>query len=169
MRCAGGCRPRRSCGVRERSNCLLTRPRHYLIPPSACRNPPAPRRPSQTTHIHTMQKLSNVSRLDLVDSHGRWKGPCLQTDPHEVANRTVGVSLGWEVAHEAVLRRPPNFPRHDCSPYSYVHVRRESLEYVHHSRAVLCRPVPNPLRNDSHFYPIAGRAVRRRRLLPSPP
>jgi hypothetical protein len=39
---------------------------------------------------------------------------------------------------------PADLPLHDCSPYSHVHARRESLGFVHRSRAILCRPVPNP-------------------------
>jgi hypothetical protein len=38
---------------------------------------------------------------------------------------------------------PPNCPLHDCSPYSHVHERRESLRFDHRSRTVFCRPVPN--------------------------
>jgi hypothetical protein len=38
---------------------------------------------------------------------------------------------------------PADFPLHDCSPYSHVHVRREGLGFVHRSRAIFCRPVPN--------------------------
>jgi hypothetical protein len=38
---------------------------------------------------------------------------------------------------------------HDCSPYSHVHVRRECLGFVPRSRAIFCRPVPNPKRYDS--------------------
>jgi hypothetical protein len=45
---------------------------------------------------------------------------------------------------------PADFPLHDCSPYSHVHVRRESLGFVHHSRTILCRAVPNP--NDRNFF-----------------
>jgi hypothetical protein len=39
---------------------------------------------------------------------------------------------------------PADFPLHDCSPYSHVHVRRESVGFVHHSRTILCRTLPNP-------------------------
>jgi hypothetical protein len=34
----------------------------------------------------------------------------------------------------------------DCSPYSHVHVRRESVGGVPRSMAILCRHVPNPTR-----------------------
>jgi hypothetical protein len=37
---------------------------------------------------------------------------------------------------------PADFPLHECSPYSHVHARRESLGFVHRSRAIFCRPVP---------------------------
>jgi hypothetical protein len=33
-----------------------------------------------------------------------------------------------------------DFPRHDCSPFSHVNVRRESLGFVHRSRSSFCRP-----------------------------
>jgi hypothetical protein len=36
-----------------------------------------------------------------------------------------------------------DFPRHDCSPYSHLQVLRESLGFVHRSRTISCRPVPN--------------------------
>jgi hypothetical protein len=38
-----------------------------------------------------------------------------------------------------------DFPLHDCSPYSHVHVRRESLGFVHRSRTSFCRPRAQPL------------------------
>jgi hypothetical protein len=37
-----------------------------------------------------------------------------------------------------------DFPLHDGSPYSHAHVRREGLGFVHRSRTILCRAVPNP-------------------------
>jgi hypothetical protein len=43
------------------------------------------------------------------------------------------------------LATPADFPLHDGTPFSRVHVRRESLGFVHRSRTILCRPVPNPL------------------------
>ena len=39
---------------------------------------------------------------------------------------------------------PADLPLRECSPYSHVHVRRERLGFVHHSRTIFCRPVPNP-------------------------
>jgi hypothetical protein len=38
---------------------------------------------------------------------------------------------------------PADFLLHDCSPYSHVHVRRESLGFVPRSRTIFCRPVPS--------------------------
>jgi hypothetical protein len=38
---------------------------------------------------------------------------------------------------------PADSPLHDGTPYSHVHVRRESLGFVPRSRTVLCRAVPN--------------------------
>jgi hypothetical protein len=65
-----------------------------------------------------------------------------------VANRD-GRDFGREVAHATVSRRPPIPPRHDSSPCSHVHVRRESSGFVPRSRAVFRRAVPNPKRYDS--------------------
>ena len=48
------------------------------------------------------------------------------------------------------FRHARRFPSQDCSPYSYVHVRRVSLGFVHRSRTIFCRAVPNltrPTRN----------------------
>ena len=39
---------------------------------------------------------------------------------------------------------PADSPRQDCSPYSQVHVRRESLGFVHRSRSLFCRPRAKP-------------------------
>jgi hypothetical protein len=47
------------------------------------------------------------------------------------------------VAHEAVSRRPPEFPRHGGTPYRGLRVRRWALGCVHRSRTILCRAVPN--------------------------
>jgi hypothetical protein len=43
---------------------------------------------------------------------------------------------------------PAGFPIHDGTPYRELHVRRWGLGFVHHSRAILCRPVPNLSRYD---------------------
>jgi hypothetical protein len=46
---------------------------------------------------------------------------------------------------------PADFPLQDCIPYPHVHVRRESLGFVSRSRAIFCRPVPNPNRSIRNF------------------
>jgi hypothetical protein len=38
---------------------------------------------------------------------------------------------------------PADFAQHDRSPFSHVHVRRERVGFVHRSRTIFCRPVPN--------------------------
>jgi hypothetical protein len=70
----------------------------------------------------------------------------------QVANRN-GRDFGWEIAHEAVSRRPP------ISLYTMV-ARTEGYtcdasvwDFVYRSRAILCRPVPNlsvAIRNICH-------------------
>ena len=42
----------------------------------------------------------------------------------KVANRNDR-GFGWEIAHEARFATPAGFPRHECSPYRGLHVRRE--------------------------------------------
>jgi hypothetical protein len=46
-------------------------------------------------------------------------------------------SLGfrWEMSSRGRFATPADFPRHECSPYSHVHVRRERLGFVHRSGA----------------------------------
>jgi hypothetical protein len=61
----------------------------------------------------------------------------------QVAIRTVR-GFWWEMSSRGRFARSADFPRHDCSPYSHVHVRRESLGFAHRSRTIFCRPVPNP-------------------------
>jgi hypothetical protein len=51
---------------------------------------------------------------------------------------------------------PADFPLHDGTSYSHVRVRRESLGFVHRSRAIFCRPVPSPTSPIRNF----GVAVR---------
>jgi hypothetical protein len=41
------------------------------------------------------------------------------------------------------FRDARRFPSTRFSPYSHVHVRRERLGFVYHSRAIFCRAVPN--------------------------
>ena len=56
----------------------------------------------------------------------------------KVAKRD-GMDFGWKRSLTRLFRdaTPADVPLHDCSPYSHVHVRRESLGFVHQ-----CRPVP---------------------------
>jgi hypothetical protein len=43
-----------------------------------------------------------------------------------VANRN-GRDFGWEMSSRGRFATPDDFPRHECSPFSHVHVRRERL------------------------------------------
>jgi hypothetical protein len=60
----------------------------------------------------------------------------------KVANRNVR-DFGWEMSSRGRFVTPVDFPLHDCSPDQGLHIRRESLGFVHRSRAIFCRPVPN--------------------------
>jgi hypothetical protein len=53
-------------------------------------------------------------------------------------------------AHGAVSRRPP------IPLYTMVPLGRWGLGFVHRSRTILCRAVPNPLRHDSQTLCIAA-------------
>jgi hypothetical protein len=73
-----------------------------------------------------------------------------------VANRDFRGS-GWEVAHAAVTRRPP-IPLDTIVPRARgLLVRRWGLGFVHRSRTILCRAVPN-LRVAVRNFPIAVRS-----------
>jgi hypothetical protein len=52
--------------------------------------------------------------------------------------------FGWEIAHEGRYATPADSPRHDGSPYRRLRVRRWGLGFVHYSRVVFFRTVPNP-------------------------
>jgi hypothetical protein len=55
------------------------------------------------------------------------------------------VTLGFRVGDRSRGRyaTPADFALHDCSPCRGLRVRRESLGFVHRSRAIRCRAVPN--------------------------
>jgi hypothetical protein len=48
---------------------------------------------------------------------------------------------------------PTKFPRHDCSPYQGLYVRRDSSGFPPRSRAIFCRPFAKPYkRYDSQLF-----------------
>jgi hypothetical protein len=56
---------------------------------------------------------------------------------HEtVANRNVR-DFGVGGRSRGRFATPADFPQHDCSPCSHVHVRRERLGFIRRSRAIL--------------------------------
>jgi hypothetical protein len=58
---------------------------------------------------------------------GSWWPPCESDE--------IGVRVRDELPRRRFVT-PADFPRHDCSPYSHVHARRESLGVVPRSRAI---------------------------------
>jgi hypothetical protein len=62
-------------------------------------------------------------------------GPPADPDPDPTAMEKLRCVSGGRIAHAANSRSPP---------YSHVHVRRERLGFVHRSKAISSRPVPNP-------------------------
>jgi hypothetical protein len=79
-----------------------------------------------------------------------------------VANRDGGeLRIGWEMSSRGRFAPPADFPRHDCSPCSHVHVRRESLGICPPLRTSFCRPRAKPYQSDSQLCLIAvGRWTR---------
>jgi hypothetical protein len=60
-----------------------------------------------------------------------------------VANRTgLGIRVGDR--SRGRFATPADFPHQGCRSYRGLHVRGERFGFVHCSRAIFCRPVPNP-------------------------
>jgi hypothetical protein len=90
----------------------------------------------------------------------------------KVANRNVR-DFGWEIARGR-FATPADFPLHDYSPYSHVHVRRESLGFVHRSKGHFLSPRANPYVAICNLFIRApatggGYPALPRRLAPPPP
>jgi hypothetical protein len=71
---------------------------------------------------------------------------------HKLRIVTLGVSGGGR--SRGRYETPADFPLQDCSPYRELHVRRESLGFVHRSRASFCRAVRmcQTRSHDSQFF-----------------
>jgi hypothetical protein len=79
-----------------------------------------------------------------------------RTAVKQFANRNEW-DFGWKMNSRGRFATPADSPRHDCSPYSHVHVRRESLGFLHRSGTSFCRPVPNPkCHRFAAFSPLYG-------------
>jgi hypothetical protein len=61
-----------------------------------------------------------------------------------IVTKSNGRDFGWEISSRGRFATPAGFTRHECSPYQELHARRESLGFVHRSRAVFCRPRAKP-------------------------
>jgi hypothetical protein len=102
--------------------------------------------------------LMNVSKLYLELYHSAMPGGRPANNYYEalkalsvedavrekVANRNEGFRVGDR--SRGCYATPAEFPLHD-----WLHVRPESLGFLHRSRAIFCRPVPNPNRYDSQL------------------
>ena len=60
-----------------------------------------------------------------------------------VANRNVR-DFGWEMSSRGGLATPADLPRHDCSPYRALHVRRESAGFVDRFKGRFLSPRAKP-------------------------
>jgi hypothetical protein len=93
------------------------------------------------------------------------RAPRLPLQHHSDAHKSrIATCEGFRVrdrAHEAVSPRPPSSLDAIVAPYAHVHVRRECLGVDPRSRAIFCRPVPNP----NHDSQLSHRCMR----APSPP
>jgi hypothetical protein len=77
----------------------------------------------------------------------------------KVANRVKGFRVGDR--SRGRYATPADFPLQDCSPYRKLRVRGWGLGFVYHSRAILCRAVPNPNITIRNFSMDCGRASAR--------
>jgi hypothetical protein len=88
-----------------------------------------------------LSPLDAADTLELLAQVRMGQGEPPRTAMHKL--RIVNVrGFGWGIAHAGRFATPADFPLHDGSPYSHVHVRSDSLGFVHRSRAIFCRPVP---------------------------
>jgi hypothetical protein len=126
----------------------------------------------------TAVSRSDIRFIQHLDSsaHGlvrRWRligySPT-HVSPQPTRHATPLRLLFGEIAHAAVSRTHADFPLHDCSPYSHVHVRRESLAFVHRSRTISAPSVaglvlgcPQPLAHRVQQQP-QGRVRQRGRV-----
>jgi hypothetical protein len=60
---------------------------------------------------------------------------------------TLGISGGGSIAHAKLA----DLPLHDGASYRGLRARRGGLEFVHRSRAIFCRAVPNPNVDESRL------------------
>ena len=98
---------------------------------------------AQHTATATSARYARITGVALNTNSRPW---ACHTANAKVADRNVK-DFGWEMRSGGRFATPADSPRHDCSPYSHVHARRESLGFVHRSRAIFSRAVlnPNPL------------------------
>jgi hypothetical protein len=95
-----------------------------------------------------LQQLERLLRLDHRRHVAAGRVPRLQPVRVERAQRLfVRCRLlreGFRVGDDGSLSRRADFPRHDCSLYRGLHVRRECFGFAHRFKTNFCRrPVPN--------------------------
>jgi hypothetical protein len=73
------------------------------------------------TATHASASVPPTSRSPVVSEPTR-----SHASTRKVANRDVW-DFGWEMSSRDCFATPADFPPHECSPCSHVHVRRESL------------------------------------------
>jgi hypothetical protein len=71
--------------------------------------------------------------------------------------------FGWGECSRGRFATPADFPRHDCSPYRGLRVRRWGLGFFRRSRAFFCRAVPNLSVTIRKLFSIACRCGSARR------
>jgi hypothetical protein len=86
--------------------------------------------------------------------NGQDAGEVLSPSPYysdeQVANQSVW-GFGWKMSSRGRVVMYADFLLQDRSPYRNLHARRERLDVVHCSRAIFCRPAPNPNRPIRNF------------------
>jgi hypothetical protein len=130
-------------------------------------SPPGPprarnSRPASTTASTAPRAPGRGSRRVAPAHSTAVDRPPPDTD-QKVANRN---GRGFRVGARSCGRfAPADLPRHDCSSYSHVIVRRESVGVIPRSRTIFCRAVPNLNVTIRDFCIAVLRAFRRRRTM----
>ena len=82
----------------------------------------------------------------------------------------VRTAMGWGVASRGRYATPTDSPPHGGTPYRGLRVRRWGLGFVHRSRAIFCRAVPDPnvsIRNVVSLQEGQLQRPQRRRSMPA--
>jgi hypothetical protein len=104
-------------------------------PRTTCRSPSGSSRCSPPPRGTKTQRLTRVASL-----------PCIMLWATQRRKKSrIVCGRGFRVGDRSRGRyaTPADSPRHDCTPYRGLRARRWGLGFVHRSRTIFCRAVPN--------------------------